>query len=146
MKKKLSAYTVASNCSDLTDVREGIKEIQDAILKINSENKNVPAYFFSRLSKLKAKKEKFECRNQVLMNVNIRFYVDETTLEMAVRHCLYFKVEPTFQNVGEAIKNAVRNNGKSIIDFPESWGDELFEVNKIEVDKAFRQLKSFFGL
>lgn len=51
------------------------------------------------------------------MNVTIRFFMDEETLTMAVRHCLYFKIEPTFPNVKKAIRNAVLNNGKSIINF-----------------------------
>lgn len=29
--KKLSAYTVASNCTDLTDIRDGIAEIHEAM-------------------------------------------------------------------------------------------------------------------
>ena len=29
MKTKLSPYTIASNCTDLTDIRDGINEIQD---------------------------------------------------------------------------------------------------------------------
>ncbi|MCB6276741.1 MULTISPECIES: hypothetical protein [Bacteroidaceae] len=48
---------------------------------------------------------------------------------MAARHCLYFKIEPIFPNVKKAIRCAVLNNGKSIIDFPELWGDDLMEVN-----------------
>ena len=31
MKTKLSPYTIASNCTDLTDIRDGINEIQDEI-------------------------------------------------------------------------------------------------------------------
>ena len=56
------------------------------------------------------------------MNVTIRFFIDEETLTMAVRHCLLFQIEPSFPNVKKAIRNAVLNNGRSIIDFPESWG------------------------
>ena len=40
---------------------------------------------------------------------------------MAVRHCLFFKLEPTRQNVMKAIRDAVLNNGRSILDFPEAW-------------------------
>ena len=29
--KKLSAYTVASNCTDLTDIRDGLAEIHEAM-------------------------------------------------------------------------------------------------------------------
>ena len=60
---------------------------------------------------------------------------------MAARHCLDFKIEPIFPNVKKDIRCAVLNNGKSIIDFPELWGDDLMEVNQVEVNKALRLLK-----
>ena len=75
------------------------------------------------------------------MTVSIRFFIDEETLTMAVHHCLYFQIEPIFPNVKKAIRCAVLNNGKSIIDFPELWGDDLMEVNQVEVNKALRLLK-----
>lgn len=80
------------------------------------------------------------------MNVTIRFFIDEETLTWAVRHCLHFKIEPSFPNVKKAIRNAVLNNGKSIIDFPEYWGDDLLDVNQADVEKALGLLKSAFGL
>ena len=80
------------------------------------------------------------------MNVTIRFFIDEETLTMAVRHCLHFQIEPSFPNVKKAIRNAVLNNGKSIIYFPESWGDDLMEVNQVGVDNALKLLKPTFGL
>lgn len=80
------------------------------------------------------------------MNVTIRFFIDEETLTWAVRHCLYFNMEPSFPNVKKAIRNAVLNNGKSIIDFPEAWGDDLLDVNQVDVEKAFKLLKPNFGL
>lgn len=119
MKTKLSPYTIASNCTDLTDIRDGINEIQDEMKRLVSEGKDVPSFFYSRLSKLQAKRKRYEQKNQTHMNVTIRFFIDEETLTMAIRHCLYFKIEPTFPNVKKAIRNAVLNNGRSIIDFPE---------------------------
>ena len=80
------------------------------------------------------------------MNVTVRFFVNEETLTMAIRHCLYFSIEPTFPNLKKAIRNAVLNNGKSIIDFPESWGDDLMVVSRSEVDKVLKQLRPMFGL
>ena len=74
------------------------------------------------------------------MNETIRFFINEETLTMAVRHCLYFQIEPSFPNVKKAIRTAVLNNGKSIIDFPEAWGDDLMNVNQVEVDKALKNL------
>lgn len=146
MKTKLSPYTIASNCTDLTDIRDGINEIQDEMKRLVSEGKDVPQFFYSRLSKLQTKRKKFEQKNLVHMNVTIRFFIDEETLTMAVRHCLFFKVEPTFPNVKKAIRLAVMNNGKSIIDFPESWGDDLANVCDEEVDKYLKMLKPLFGL
>ena len=146
MKTKLSPYTIASNCTDLTDIRDGINEIQDKMKRLVSEGKDVPSFFYSRLSKLQSKRKKYEQKNQVHMNVTIRFFIDEETLTMAVRHCLYFQIEPSFPNVKKAIRNAVLNNGKSMIDFPESWGEDIMEVNQVEVDKALIRLKPAFGI
>ena len=146
MKTKLSPYTIASNCTDLTDIRDGINEIQEEMKRLVSEGKNVPSFFYSRLSKLQTKRKKFEQKNQIHMNVTIRFFIDEDTLAMAVRHCLHFQIEPSFPNVKKAIRNAVLNNGKSIIDFPEAWGEELMNIKIDDVVKVVSNLKPFFGL
>ena len=145
MKTKLSPYTIASNCTDLTDIRDGINEIQEEMKRLVSEGKNVPSFFYSRLSKLQAKRKKFEQKNQIHMNVTIRFFIDEETLTMAVRHCLHFHIEPSFPNVKKAIRNAVLNNGKSIIDFPEAWGDDLLDVENEKVNEALRKIRTQFG-
>ena len=39
MKTKLSPYTIASNCTDLTDIRDGINEIQDEIKRLVPKEK-----------------------------------------------------------------------------------------------------------
>lgn len=77
MIRKLSPYTIASNCTDLTDIRDGINEIQDEMKRLVSEGKNVPSFFYSRLSKLQTKRKKFEQKNHIHMNVTIRFFIDE---------------------------------------------------------------------
>lgn len=146
MKTKLSPYTIASNCTDLTDIRDGINEIQDEIKRLVSEGENVPSFFYSRLSKLQTKRKKFEQKNQIHMNVTIRFFIDEETLAMAVRHCLHFQIEPSFPNVKKAIRNAVLNNGKSIIDFPESWGDDLMYVDNEKVNEVLKKIRTQLGL
>ncbi|CCZ69933.1 putative uncharacterized protein [Bacteroides sp. CAG:702] len=38
------------------------------------------------------------------MNVNIRFFIDEETLTMAVPHCLHFQIELPFSNVKKAFE------------------------------------------
>jgi len=118
--KKLSAYTVASNCTDLTDIRDGIAEIHEAMKARIESGKHIPAFYVSRLAKLETKKKKLEKRTQVHMTVTIRFFIDDDTLTMAVRHCLFFKLGPTRQNVMKAIRDTIRNNGRSILDFPEA--------------------------
>mgnify|MGYP006955345033 FL=1 len=145
MKIKLSPYTIASNCTDLTDIRDGINEIHEEMKRLVSEGKNVPSFFYSRLSKLQAKRKKFEQKNQIHMNVTIRFFIDEETLTMAVRHCLHFQIEPSFPNVKKVIRNAVLNNGKSILDFPETWGDDLMDVENEKVNEALRKIRTQFG-
>ena len=42
--KKLSAYTVASNCTDLTDIRDGIAEIHEAMKACVESGKRIPSF------------------------------------------------------------------------------------------------------
>ena len=65
--KKLSAYTVASNCTDLTDIRDGIAEIHEAMKTCVESGKHIPSFYVSRLAKLETKKKKLEKRTQVHM-------------------------------------------------------------------------------
>ena len=62
--KKLSAYTVASNCTDLTDIRDGIAEIHEAMKTCVESGKHIPSFYVSRLAKLETKKKKLEKRTQ----------------------------------------------------------------------------------
>ena len=144
--KKLSAYTVASNCTDLMDIRDGIAEIHEAMKARIESGKHIPAFYVSRLVKLETKKKKLEKRTQVHMTVTIRFFIDDDTLTMAVRHCLFFKLGPTRQNVMKAIRDTVRNNGRSILDFPEAWGEDLMDVSSADVENAMKKLRPLFGL
>lgn len=50
--KKLSAYTIASNCADIDDVYSGITEIQDEIRNRERLGKKVPSYYYIRFHKL----------------------------------------------------------------------------------------------
>ncbi|WP_165026734.1 hypothetical protein [Dysgonomonas sp. ZJ279] len=53
--KKLSAYTIASNCTDLTDVCDGIIEIREALAECRRIMKRRPNYYIQREIKLKKK-------------------------------------------------------------------------------------------
>lgn len=55
--KKLSAYTVASNCTDLTDIRDGLAEIHEAMKDCIESGKHIPLFYVSRLAKLETKEE-----------------------------------------------------------------------------------------
>lgn len=59
---KLSAYTKATNCTDLTDCQYGLDELF-AILTTNQNlGKTTPAYVTIRFSKLMAKKRKLQAK------------------------------------------------------------------------------------
>lgn len=55
-------------------------------------------------------------------------------------------VEPTRQNVMKAIRDAVLNNGRSILDFPEAWRENLMDVSSFDVENAMKKLRLLFGL
>ena len=57
---ELSAYTIASNCTDLTDVQCGINDINEAIKDLTDKGAKVPEIYVKRLRKLMEKKKKFE--------------------------------------------------------------------------------------
>jgi hypothetical protein len=56
-RPKLSPYTHAKYCADITDCRDGVSEINEAIRY--RENRNVPYYYWVRLGKLKDKIKKY---------------------------------------------------------------------------------------
>lgn len=49
--RKLSAYTVTSNCADLTDIRDDIAEIYEAMKACVESGKRIPSFYVSRLAK-----------------------------------------------------------------------------------------------
>ena len=57
--KKLSAYTIAKNCSDLDDVNNGLEELREYFALCSKEGKKPTASSFIRFSKLKEKEEIF---------------------------------------------------------------------------------------
>lgn len=143
---KLSAYTEAKNCTDITDLKGGIEDIENAIAICKSQNKKIPSYFYVRLSKLERKLIKFQNQCTPTISATVRFRLDIETLEQAVRHCLLYKNEPTKQKVISTIKAHVLQHGRDIIDFPEYWGEELQKVDRNEVEKHLSSLSFEFGL
>jgi hypothetical protein len=62
--KKLSAYTIAKNCSDLSDVNAGIEEIKQYFTACELEKKQPTNTAYIRLSKLAAKRDKLKSKSK----------------------------------------------------------------------------------
>lgn len=61
--KKLSPYTIATNCTDITDCNYGIREIFEAVDYYKEKlGRKEPQYFWNRLEKLQAKRDKFSVK------------------------------------------------------------------------------------
>lgn len=117
-----------------------LKEIQ-----LSSTVKTIGSYAFQFCSNIES----------VVLNEGLTSIEDEVFREC--RKLSNITIPESVESIGEkafynlsdvkkAIRNAVLNNGKSILDFPEYWGDDLMDVNQVEVDKALRLLKPSFGL
>lgn len=55
---KLSAYTIAKNCSDLSDVKAGMDELWDYFTACEKIGKKPTATAYIRFAKLRIKREK----------------------------------------------------------------------------------------
>lgn len=143
---QLSSYTIATNCTDITDLKDAIEEIKDAVQIYTQQGKKVPSYFFVRLHKLEDKLKKKQKENLLRLSVTTRFVVDLTTLEKAIKHCLYFHISPNKKNVIETIKNTVKHKGNQILDSPEKWDDDLNSVDETEFIKALQNIRQEFNL
>ena len=62
--KRLSAYTHAKYCTDLSDLRYGADEISDAIEWRKIHYSKVPDYYYIRLEKIMDKIDKLEGRDR----------------------------------------------------------------------------------
>lgn len=60
--KKLSAYTIASNCTDISDIDAGINELKQYFNACEKENKKPSNTAYVRLSKLSLKRDKLQKR------------------------------------------------------------------------------------
>ncbi len=59
-KSKLSAYTIAANCSDISDVNAGIDELKDYFAACEMVGKKPTDTAYIRLSKLGAKMDELK--------------------------------------------------------------------------------------
>lgn len=57
--KDLSLYTIASNCTDLSDINTGIQELKDYFSACEKAGKTPTKTAYIRFSKLALKRDKF---------------------------------------------------------------------------------------
>jgi hypothetical protein len=62
--KKLSAYTHARYCCDITDVISGLYELSEAVQQRYMEGKTIPCFYRVRFSKLKSKLNRLNITNK----------------------------------------------------------------------------------
>lgn len=55
----LSAYTIAENCTDISDCNAGIDDIWEAVEYRQQHKLKIPDFYMKRLAKLEAKRDKF---------------------------------------------------------------------------------------
>lgn len=61
--KDLSSYTIAKNCTDLTDLEHGINEVNSYInYRLEIGAKKIPATAYIRLYRLREKHRKFSAK------------------------------------------------------------------------------------
>ena len=144
---KLSAYTIASNCTDSIDIKDGIDEINEAIQMCIKQNRTVPSYYYVRLEKLETKlKKKQAIINMLKISVTVRITIDLLTLEMAIRFCLFQSSPLTKHNIIRTIKDAIANHGSLITNYPEKWSEDLNSVKQIVVQKAIQDIRQDLNL
>lgn len=57
---ELSAYTIAKNCTDLSDVNAGMEELKDYFTACEKQGKKPTATAYIRFSKLVIKRDKLK--------------------------------------------------------------------------------------
>jgi hypothetical protein len=73
--KELSAYTIARNCTDITDVTAGIDEMKEAMQRCEKAGMKIPAFYDTRLFRLKKKPAQLEYQesmNAIRKKINDR--------------------------------------------------------------------------
>lgn len=108
--KKLSEYTIASNCADIVDCQDGVAEIREEIGRRYKKKQDVPLYFYSRLDKLEKKLEKLAMKNYGMSyrEAVIKFGYDnlrgmgKTSDEEKMKKSLKFKVGDYIEHTASA--------------------------------------------
>lgn len=108
--KKLSEYTIATNCADIVDCQDGVAEIREEIDRRYRHKQDVPLYFYSRLDKLEKKLEKLAMKNYGMSyrEAVIKFGYDnlrgmgKTSDEEKMKKSLKFKVGDYIEHTASA--------------------------------------------
>ncbi|MBR3946646.1 MAG: hypothetical protein IKJ56_06030 [Bacteroidales bacterium] len=108
--KKLSEYTIATNCADIVDCQDGVAEIREEIGRRYEKKQDVPLYFYSRLDKLEKKLEKLAMKNYGMSyrEAVIKFGYDnlrgmgKTSDEEKMKKSLKFKVGDYIEHTASA--------------------------------------------
>ena len=126
--KLLSAYTIARNCTDITDVTYGIDEIQEKISQRNRADKPIPRYFYNRLSKLQNK-----------LNTFNRLTNNAPQLTMQEKQLLKRVAHNVLENVVWCEENEVWKEDYE--NFFEELDNEEYEALKLAIMKLKQQTK-----
>ena len=62
--KKLSAYTIANNCTDISDIDSGIRELKQYFVACEKEGKQPSNTAYIRFSKLAIKRDKLKIKSK----------------------------------------------------------------------------------
>ena len=143
---QLSAYTIADNCTDTTDLQDGIDEIMAAIQVYKEQERKVPSYFYHRLLKLEKKLKKKQSAKLMTLSVTIRIKVELPVLELAIKQCLSTDTIPTRVNVIATIKKMVSEQGRSILQSSVKSNSDQIDIKQINYLKALTQLREEFNL
>lgn len=143
---QLSAYTIADNCTDITDLQDGIDEILAAIQVYKGKERKVPSFFYHRLLKLENKLKKKQSAKLVALSVTIRIKVDLPVLELAIKQCLSTHISPTKVNIIATIKNMVSEQGRSILQSSVKTSSIQTDINTINYSRVLTELRQEFNL
>ena len=143
---QLSAYTIADNCTDITDLQDGIDEILAAIQVYKGKERKIPSFFYHRLLKLENKLKKKQSAKLVTLSVTIRIKVDLPVLELAIKQCLSAHIPPTKINIMATIKDMVSEQGRSILQSSEKISNIQTDINLISYSRVLTELRREFNL
>jgi len=80
------------------------------------------------------------------MKVLISFKLDRETLEAAIRSFLFYKKKINKKSILTTVKEHVYQQGISIIDYPEYWGDDLNDIDDNTVENYIKKFEKMIEI